>query len=888
MSIFKCAEKNGIILKYVKKGETRKLKKLVVGILAHVDAGKTTLSEALLYSTGKLKKLGRVDNKNTFLDNNELEREHGITIFSKQAILKTENAEITLLDTPGHVDFSSETERTMQVMDYAILVISARDGVQVHTETLWKLLSRYNVPTFIFVNKMDLDDTDKNSIMGNLCRELSNGCVDFSEKNENFYESVALCDEMSMEKYMEHGTLSTEEISMLIKERKVFPCFFGSALKLSGVSEFIEEIEKFTVELNKKDEFGARIFKISRDTQGNRMTFMKITGGNLKVRSTVSYKSKENDDIIFEKANILRIYSGAKFDVVEEAPQGSVVAVLGLSKTYPGQGLGFEKTEFEPILEPVLTYRIKLPKEISAAQVLPKLKQLEDEDPQLHIVWNEQLGEIYACLMGEVQEEIIKSMAFDRLGVKIELDEGKIIYRETIVEPVEGVGHFEPLRHYAEVHLIIEPSEPGSGLSFETHCSEDNLDRNWQRLILTHLEEKTHLGVLTGSPITDVKITLVAGRAHVKHTEGGDFRQATYRAVRQGLMKAKSILLEPYYSFRLEVPSEQIGRAINDIREMKGNFSSTEAKGDMTEILGRAPVSTMRSYLKEVLSYTHGKGKLVCFSDGYSPCHNTEEVISDVGYEPEADVMNSPDSVFCSHGAGVNVKWNEVEKHMHISSGVDFTFEKGIPLIPNVKVFKRNLSIDEKELEAIMEREFGPIRRKQYTEAVMDVPKEYKIESAKKKDYLIVDGYNIIFGWDGLKKLADENLDAARHMLMDVLSNYCGYTKCELVLVFDGYKVKGNLGEKFDYHGIHIVYTKENETCDMYIEKLIREIGKNYNVKVATSDNLIQVAAVMNGVLRMSANELKKEIDFVDSQIRNAIENYGRKSFYRPFDNINK
>ncbi len=864
------------------------MKKLVMGILAHVDAGKTTLSEALLYSTGKLKKLGRVDNKNTFLDNNELERERGITIFSKQAVIKTENTEITLLDTPGHIDFSSETERTMQVMDYAILVISARDGVQVHTETLWKLLSRYNVPTFVFVNKMDLEDTDKNLIMEKLCRDLSSGCVDFSEKNENFYESIALCDEMSMEKYMEHGSLSTEDISVLIKERKVFPCFFGSALKLSGVSEFIEAIEKFTIESKQRDKFGAKVFKISRDAQGNRMTFMKITGGNLKVRSIISYAPKENDDIISEKANILRIYSGAKFDAVEEVVQGSVVAVLGLSKTYPGQGLGFEKTEFEPILEPVLTYRLKLPNEISPAQILPKLKQLEDEDPQLHIVWNEQLGGIYACLMGEVQEEIIKSMAFDRFGVKIELDEGKIIYRETIAEPVEGVGHFEPLRHYAEVHLVIEPSEPGSGLSFETHCSEDNLDRNWQRLILTHLEEKTHLGVLTGSPITDVKITLVAGRAHMKHTEGGDFRQATYRAVRQGLMKAKSILLEPYYAFRLEVPSEQIGRAINDIREMNGSFSSTEAKGDMTEILGRAPVSTMRSYFKEVLSYTHGKGKLVCFSDGYSPCHNTEDVISDIGYDPESDVMNSPDSVFCSHGAGVNVKWNEVEKHMHISSGIDFSLEKGIPRIPNVKVFKRNLSIDEKELEAIMEREFGPIRRKQYTEAVMDIPREYKVETTKKKDYLIVDGYNIIFGWDGLKKLADENLDAARHMLMDVLSNYRGYTKSELVLVFDGYKVKGNLGEKFDYHGIHIVYTKENETGDMYIEKLIREIGKNYNVKVATSDNLIQVAAVMNGVLRMSANELKKEIEFVDNQIRNTIENYGRKSFYRPFDSINK
>ena len=866
----------------------RFLKKLVVGILAHVDAGKTTLSEALLYSTGRLKKLGRVDNKNAFLDNNEIERERGITIFSKQAVINTGKAAITLLDTPGHVDFSSETERTLQVMDYAILVISARDGVQVHTETLWKLLSRYNVPTFVFVNKMDLEDTDRIEIMKNLRKNLGEGCVDFSEKDEDFYENIALSDEMSMEKYMETGSLSTEEISVLIKERKVFPCFFGSALRLSGVSEFIEGIEEYTAVPEEKTEFGAKIFKISRDQQGNRMTFMKITGGSFRVRSVVSYKTKDSDEVIEEKANILRIYSGAKFDPVDEAPQGSVVAVLGFSKTYPGQGIGFEEAGFEPLLEPVLTYRIKLPDGISPAQFLPKLKQLEDEDPQLHIEWNEQLGGIYACLMGEVQEEILKRMISERFGVEIGLDEGKIIYRETIAEPVEGIGHFEPLRHYAEVHLVLEPGEPGSGITLETRCSEDTLDRNWQRLVLTHLAEKTHLGVLTGSPLTDVKITLVAGRAHIKHTEGGDFRQATYRAVRQGLMKAKNVLLEPYYSFRLEVPSEQIGRAINDIREMNGTFGSPETNGDMVEISGRAPVSTMRSYLKEVLSYTHGKGKLVCFSDGYSPCHNAEEVISEIGYDPEADVLNSPDSVFCSHGAGVAVKWSEVERHMHVSSGIDFSIENGIPLIPNVKVFRRNFSIDEKELEAIMEREFGPIRRKQYSEAVLDRPKEYKSSAPKKKDYLIVDGYNIIFAWEGLKKLASENLDAARHILMDILSNYRGYTKCELVLVFDGYKVKGNYGEKFDYHEIHVAYTKENETGDMYIEKLVQDIGKNYNVKVATSDNLIQVAALRSGVLRMSANELREEIEFVNKQIQNAIETYGRKSFYRPFDNIDK
>ncbi len=864
------------------------MKKLVVGILAHVDAGKTTLSEALLYSTGRVKKLGRVDNKNAFLDNYELERERGITIFSKQAVIKTENTEITLLDTPGHVDFSSETERTLQVLDYAILVISARDGVQVHTETLWKLLSRYNVPTFVFVNKMDLEDTERSAVMKNLHDNLGDGFVDFSCADDDFYENIALSDEASMEKYMESGSLSTEEISVLIKKRKVFPCFFGSALRLFGVTEFIEGIEKYAVQPEKKQKFGAKVFKISRDTQGNRMTFMKITGGSFKVRSVVSYQPKDSLETIEEKANILRIYSGAKFEPVEEVHQGSVVAVLGLSGTYPGQGLGFENGGFEPILEPVLTYRILLPEGISPAQFLPKLKQLEDEDPQLHIIWNEQLKGIYACLMGEVQEEILKSMVSDRFGVEIGLDSGKIIYRETIAKPVEGVGHFEPLRHYAEVHLILEPGEPGSGLHFETRCSEDALDRNWQRLILTHLEEKTHLGVLTGSPVTDMKVVLVAGRAHVKHTEGGDFRQATYRAFRQGLMKAESVLLEPYYAFRLEVPSEQIGRAINDIREMEGTFSSPETKGDMVEISGKAPVSAMRSYFKDVLSYTHGRGKLVCFSDGYAPCHNAESVIAEFRYDPCADIENTPDSVFCSHGAGITVKWNEVERHMHVSSGIDFSDETGVLLIPNIKVFRRNLSIDEKELEAIMEREFGPIRRKQYSEAVMDRPKEYKTAAPKKKDYIIVDGYNVIFAWEELSKLAADNLDAARHILMDVLSNYRGYTKCELVLVFDGYKVKGNYGEKFDYHGIHVAYTKENETGDMYIEKLIQDIGKNYNVKVVTSDNLIQVAAVRNGVLRMSSNEFKEEVEWINKQIRQTIETYGKKSFYRPFDNIDK
>lgn len=862
------------------------MKKLVLGILAHVDAGKTTLSEALLYETGKLKKLGRVDNKNTFLDNNELERERGITIFSKQAVLSTKDTEITLLDTPGHVDFSSETERTLQVLDYAILVVSAKDGVQAHTETLWNLLSRYKIPTFVFVNKMDLWNTSKENIIKDFHKQFGDGFIDFSNENKEFYENIAISDEKCMEAYMEKGALSTEEILVLIKERKIFPCFFGSALKLIGVSEFIGGIEKYTVSPQKRDEFGAKIFKISRDPQGNRMTFMKITGGSFKVRSIISYLPKEqNGTPLEEKANILRIYSGGKFEAIDEVTQGTVCAVLGFTKTYPGQGIGFENENFEPILEPVLTYRIKLPEGISEAKFLPQLKQFEDEDPTLCIVWDEQFKGIYACLMGEVQEEILKRRIFDRFGIEIELDEGKIIYRETIASFAEGIGHFEPLRHYAEVHLILEPGEPGSGLRFEARCREDLLNKNWQRLILTHLKEKAHIGVLTGSPITDMKITLVAGRAHIKHTEGGDFRQATYRALRQGLMKAENILLEPYYSFSLEIPTEQIGRAISDIRKMDGTVFSPETVGDITRIKGRAPVSEMRSYHKEVISYSHGKGKLTCFFEGFYPCHNANDVIKDICYNPETDILNSPDSVFCSHGAGVNVKWNEVEKYMHVSSGVDFNDEKGIPLITNVAAFRRHLNIDEKELEAIMDREFGPIRRKSYSEAVMDRPNDYKPIAKNKKDYLIVDGYNMIFAWEGLKKLANENLDAARHILMDVLSNYRGYLKCELVLVFDGYKVKNNLGEKTDYHGIHVVYTKENETADMYIEKLIKEIGKNYSVKIATSDNLIQVAAISTGVLRMSANELQKEIIAVDKQIKGIIEANRNKGNYRPFDN---
>ena len=856
------------------------MKKTVIGILAHVDAGKTTLSEALLYTAGQLKKLGRVDNKSAFLDNYELERRRGITIFSKQAVLRTENTEITLLDTPGHIDFSSEAERTLQVQDYAVLVISARDGVQPHTETLWRLLLRYNVPVFIFVNKMDLEGSDKNRVLAELKKHLSENCADFTASDDEICENAAFCNEKLMEKYIEEGSLSDVEIAKAIRERNIFPCWFGSALKLDGVAEFIEGLEKYTLQTEYRPEFGARVFKIARDPQGNRLTYMKITGGSLKARGIVSYMPKGSEEQIEEKVNMLRIYSGEKFESSDTVQAGGICAVLGLSATYPGQGIGFEKELLKPMLEPVLTYRVILPKDISSVEFLPKLKQIEEEDPQL-LVSSNAAGEIYVHLMGEIQAEVLKSLVEDRFGVSVDFDSGSVIYKETVAAPVEGVGHFEPLRHYAEVHLLIEPGEPESGITVNSLCREEVLGKNWQRLILTHILEKTHSGVLIGAPLADVKITLVAGRAHIKHTEGGDFRQATYRALRQGLMKAKNVLLEPYYAFRLEIPAEQLGRAINDIRIMDGKISSPESNGITAVINGRAPVSEMRSYAKDVMAYTKGKGKLSLFSDGYAPCHNAEKVIDAAKYNPESDIANTPDSVFCSHGAGINVKWYDVEKYMHVTSGMDVETGDKIPSMPNPKLLKRNLNIDDKELEAIMEREFGPIKRRQYSEAVLDTPKTAHA-AERKKEYIIVDGYNLIFAWDGLAALAKDNFDAARHILTDILCNYRGYTKCELVLVFDGYKVKGNAGEKSDYNGIHLVYTKENETGDMYIEKLVEEVGKNYSVKVVTSDNLIQVSALRAGVLRMPAREFIKEIERVNDQIKEIIaENSAKRFFYK-------
>ena len=845
------------------------MKQLVVGIMAHVDSGKTTLSEAMLYHAGAIKKLGRVDHKDAYLDTHALERQRGITIFSKQAMFSTENMDVTLLDTPGHADFSAEMERVLHVLDYAILVISGTDGVQAHTETVWRLLRRYHVPTFLFVNKMDLAGADKAAVLRDLRKNLSENCLDFTY-GEDLSEELAMCDEALLERYMETGEITDGDIAALIRERKLFPCYFGSALKLDGVEEFLTGLDKFTLAPAYPSQFGAKVYKIARDAQGNRLTYLKITGGSLKVRTPLTYIA-QTGEMVEEKVNQLRLYSGAKFEPADAVEAGETCAVLGLTKTWPGQGLGCSEDASAPILEPVLSYRIALPAGVDVRLMLPKLQQLEEEDPMLHIVWNEHLQQIHAQLMGEVQIEILKSLIQERFDVAVEVDSGHIMYRETIANTVEGVGHFEPLRHYAEVHLLLEPLEQGSGLVFDTDCSEDVLDRNWQRLILTHLLEKQHVGVLTGSPITDMKITLIAGRSHPKHTEGGDFRQSTYRAVRQGLMQAESVLLEPIYSFRLEVPSNQLGRAINDIRSMSGTFQTPDDYGEMVTLTGTAPVSLMRSYQTEVAAYTRGRGKLSCALSGYAPCHDARKVIEEIGYDPESDVANTPDSVFCAHGAGFNVKWNEVHNYMHVDSGLKDRREADEPLQP--RVCTRNLNIDDKELEAIMEREFGAIKRPQYRSARQEMKLERMSRPTpeRRKEYVIVDGYNMIFAWENLRPLAEMDLDAARQLLMDQLANYRAFKGCELVLVFDAYRVKGNQGSRFVHHDVHVVYTKENETGDMYIEKLANSIGQNFMVKVATSDALIQLSALRSGVLRISAKEFEREVGDILKQIEDVI-----------------
>ncbi|NLJ95563.1 MAG: GTP-binding protein [Clostridiales bacterium] len=876
------------------------MRKLVVGILAHVDAGKTTLAENLLYLTGSIRKLGRVDHKDAFLDTYELERSRGITIFSKQAVFSYMDMNITLLDTPGHVDFSAEMERTLQVLDYAILVVSGSEGVQGHTETLWRLLARYKIPTFIFVNKMDLEGSNKVDLMSELKNLLHEGCVDFSEgQNQKYFmESLAMCDESLLNQYIDKGIIENSDIKEMILQRKIFPCYFGSALKQEGVKEFLAGLYTYSRIKHFPNLFGAKVYKIARDEQGNRLTYMKITGGSLKVKMPVSNKKdnlNQEEDIWEEKVDQIRIYSGTAYETRDEIEAGSVCAVTGLTKTYPGQGLGIEDNIDRPILKPVLTYQLILPPGYNAFQMLSKLRELEEEDPTLHIVWQEKLQEIHIQLMGEVQTEILKSVINERFGVDVDFGSGNILYKETIEEPVVGVGHFEPLRHYAEVHLLMEPGPLGSGLVFESKCSEDILDRNWQRLVLTHLEEKEHLGVLTGSPITDMKITLIAGRAHLKHTEGGDFRQATYRAIRQGLKKAKSILLEPCYKFRLEAPADTIGRAMTDIQRMSGDFNPPQVNKDMAILTGSAPVATMGGYQIEVNAYTRGRGNLFCTFEGYKPCHNNDEVIERIGYDSELDPDNPTGSVFCSHGTGFIVNWDQVESYMHIENNwhdyipdkeeedVGKTSVKSIePRIKRQK--KQDFFLEEKELEEIFTRTYGQIKQSAvYNQSRLGYEKKpsgkvdlqdnkkrevnLKVKKAK-KEYLLVDGYNIIFSWKELNELANSSIDAARFKLMDILSNYQGFKKCIVILVFDAYKVKGGVEKVLDYHNIHVVYTKEAETADQYIEKVTHEIAKENYVTVATSDALEQIIILGKGAVRLSANDLKEEILKVNKTIK--------------------
>ena len=843
-------------------------KNTVLGILAHVDAGKTTLSEAMLYLSGKLKTLGRVDHRDSFLDTHSLERQRGITIFSKQAILPLGDGSLTLLDTPGHVDFSAEAERTLSVLDCAVLVISGTDGVQAHTETLWKLLERYRVPTFLFITKMDLPGPGKEALMGELTARLSEHCVDFGAPEDARLENVALCDEAAMEEYLADGVIGDETIRALMAGRKLFPCFFGSGLRTEGVRELLDALEQYAPRPEYGPDFAARVYKISRDAQGNRLTWLKVTGGSLKVRSLLRY-SDAAGETAEEKISQLRLYSGTKFETAEEIGAGWVCAALGLSATRPGQGLGAEADAEAAVLEPVMSYRLRLEKGTDPMFLLPKLMQLDQEDPQLHVVWNDQAGEISVQLMGKIQAEIFKSLVKDRFDTEIELDAGHILYRETIKNTVEGVGHFEPLRHYAEVHLLLEPLPAGSGLSFDSIVPEDALDRNWQRLILTHLAEKQHRGVLTGAPITDMRITLAAGKAHLKHTEGGDFRQATYRAVRQGLMQAESVLLEPWYSFALEVPAEQIGRAITDVRAMNGTFSSPEEHGEYLRLEGAAPAAKLTNYMEELVAWSHGRGRLSLTPCGYRPCAEQKRIVEEIGYEPERDEANPADSVFCSHGAGVNIRWNEVPAYMHLESVLKPRQEDSTP--QPVRRW-RSLSIDERELEAIMEREFGPIRRPEYRARQVNAAVNEVSQISNRKEYIIVDGYNLIFAWDELKTRAAERLDLARERLMDILSGYAGFTGAKLVLVFDGFRTPGNPGSRTEYHNISVAFTKDGETGDAYIERLVNDIGKNYAVRVVTSDNLIRVSALRSGVLRCSSGEFKGEAEWVLAQIEEVLK----------------
>jgi len=866
------------------------MKKLVIGILAHVDAGKTTLSEGMLYKSGSIRKMGRVDKGDAFLDTYELEKARGITIFSKQAVFNLENTHVTLLDTPGHVDFSAEMERTLQVLDYAILVISGADGIQGHTQTLWRLLSKYKIPVFLFVNKMDQNGTNKESLLLEIKNRLDTGCMDFThnpiEKQgldvecEAFYESLAMCEDELLDRFLETGLIESVDIQRLILERKVFPCFFGSALKLEGLEAFLQGLDEYTSNLTYPEVFGAKVFKISRDDQGNRLTYMKITGGNLKVKALLTDQD--------EKVNQIRIYSGIKYTNVDEIEAGCICAVTGLSKTYPGQGIGIEAASSMPLLEPVLTYKIELPLGYDAPTMLPKLRQLEEEEPQLHIVWDDTLQEIQAQLMGEVQTEILKSLILERFGVEVEFGTGNIVYKETIENIVEGVGHFEPLRHYAEVHLLLSPGERGSGLQFAENCSEDILDRNWQRLILTHLEEKEHKGVLTGAAITDMKITLVLGRAHQKHTEGGDFRQATYRAVRQGLKQAKSVLLEPYYEFRLEIQENMVGRAMSDMEKMNGTFEITQLKEGIAVLSGIAPVVTMRDYQKEVIAYTRGFGRLSCSLKGYEPCHNVEEIIDQLDYDSERDSEDPTGSVFCAHGAGFAVTWDHVKDYMHMPRVLVEEKEEEKAEDDNANAhrsqrFVMDDFIDEEEINQIFKETFfankrdksvlrkGVVRRTVQTSVVYPT-RPYK-KPEPREEYLLVDGYNIIHAWPDLKELAQVSMDGARGKLLDILCNYQGMKKCNLIVVFDAYRLKDHETEMIDYHNIHVVYTREAETADQYIERFAYKNSEQLQITVATSDGMEQIIIRGKDCQLYSARELKEEIKRLSEQRLDEFKN---------------
>ena len=851
-------------------------KQIVLGILAHVDSGKTTLSEAMLYRAGVTRRLGRVDHKDAFLDTDALEKARGITIFSKQALLTAGDTDITLLDTPGHVDFSTETERTLQVLDYAVLVVSGTDGVQSHTETLWRLLRRYHVPTFVFVNKMDLPGMERQELLAQLNRRLGEGFVDFGAEQADRDEALALCDENLMDRMLDAGQLQDADLIPAIARRHVFPCWFGAALKLEGVDALLDGLDRYTRPAPALEAFGAKVFKVSQDEQGARLTWLRVTGGELKVKAQLT--GEADGEPWAEKANQLRLYSGAKYTLTEAIGPGQVCAVTGLTKARPGEGLGAERDSDLPVLEPVLSYQVLLPEGSDVHAALGKLHRLEEEEPQLHVVWNETLGEIHVQLMGEIQLEVLRSLLAERFGLEVEFGPGGILYKETITEPMEGVGHYEPLRHYAEVHLKLEPLPRGSGMQFAADCREEVLDKNWQRLVLTHLEEKQHLGVLTGSPLTDVKITLIAGRAHLKHTEGGDFRQATYRAVRQGLMLAKSQLLEPWYAFRLEVPAENIGRAMSDIQRMEGTFDPPESGEETAVLTGFAPVSTMRSYPMEVVSYTRGRGHLSLTLDGYRPCHNAQEVIAAIGYEPEHDLDNPADSVFCAHGAGFVVPWDQVRSHMHMDSGWGkSTRPEQEAAVPQRRAMAYRATLEEDaELLKIFERTYGPIKRDPLA-AFRPVQKRERPDFAAEQweiapEYLLVDGYNIIFAWDELNALSKESLDAARHKLMDILCNYQGFQKCVLILVFDAYRVPGSPGSIEQYHNIHVVYTKEAETADMFIERVTHEIGRNRRVRVATSDGMEQIIILGHGALRVSARMFHEEVQNVEKQIRALVQ----------------